>query len=79
LLPARAVGTGAASRPSSRTVAHNSANDKASLLELEDRVRYLANALGDSVAVHRAELYDFQNQQIEGALQQVSFSSRAMR
>jgi hypothetical protein len=43
-----------------------------SLLDDEDFFRNLANALGDAVAVDGAESDDFEDEHVEGALQQVS-------
>lgn len=49
------------------------------LLDLEHVGGNLTNALRDSIAVDGAECDDFEDEQIEGALQQVSFFERSHR
>ena len=43
------------------------------LLDLDDVVRELLQAVGDAVAMERPERDDFQDEQVERALRQVGF------
>ena len=49
---------------------------KGALLDVEDRFGDLADALGDAVAVDGAEGDDFEDEHVEGALEEVGFFGR---
>ena len=48
------------------------------LLHLQYFARYLLDALRDGLAVHRSEGDGFQNQKVEGSLNEVTWFSHAM-